>query len=726
MGCVLLRLLVPLGCLWLVMSCQDEPRIRVDLRTDFVPFEEFTGVAVSLTTSDGQTVGSATVPVSRDDDYGEGVTIFSPDEVCPGPYLANVTLTNAAGVPIVTRTVALRVTEDAGFTILITRSSRACDPAACDPTQSCGVGPGCVDQACSGLNLDACGDEIECMEAADCQMMASCSMRACVSGFCFYRDRGSECDGDIEWCSPDDGCLPQGVESRPDAGMQDAGMQDGGELDATVPDASMPDANPVLDATPDADDGSTLIDAGTGDAGGDSMSADGGCPVGLDDCDDNGSCETPTTEDPVNCGGCLVRCNSATNADPACSGGMCTYACRPGWRDCDGEASNGCEVDIRDDALNCGGCNAACPITFPFCEASNCSEVAFASNGSEGPFAPTEDVVLSSGIHHFTTITIPAGVTVRVDGTGVLELRATGDIVIDGTVDLSGGRGASFHRNMSGVQDGNGGGGHTGTGIDGESDTDCSPPGLGGVGFNGVNAFAGCGLGGTSGGGAGSSPAQGGGGGGGPAGGGGGGVQAGRGGQAPGATAGAGTTSGAVGGGAEPGHGAYAGTDGSTGFGGFGGGGGSIGLPAVNDLACDTTFYPGSGGGGGAAGSPNWGSGGGGGGGALRIATPTQMTLGITGELLANGGQGGSGFQSGGSGSGGVIYIAAPTLRLLGSMSAVGGAPTTTGGAGGLGRIRISTLAERCEIAATSNPPFISGCEASSQPESVYVARFPE
>jgi hypothetical protein len=78
-----------------------------------------------------------------------------------------------------------------------------------------------------------------------------------------------------------------------------------------------------------------------------------------------------------------------------------------------------------------------------------------------------------------------------------------------------------------------------------------------------------------------------------------------------------------------------------------GGGGGSIGSAAAADLAVDTTFYPGSGGGGGSAdylNRPAFGgtSGGGGGGGALRVWSQTRITL--NGRVLANGGDGGDAY----------------------------------------------------------------------------------
>lgn len=47
--------------------------------------------------------------------------------------------------------------------------------------------------------------------------------------------------------------------------------------------------------------------------------------------------------DPSNCGACGVSC-VITNAEPACSAGVCGIAsCAPGHGDCDGELANGCE-----------------------------------------------------------------------------------------------------------------------------------------------------------------------------------------------------------------------------------------------------------------------------------------------------------------------------------------------------------------------------------------------
>jgi hypothetical protein len=188
--------------------------------------------------------------------------------------------------------------------------------------------------------------------------------------------------------------------------------------------------------------------------------------------------------------------------------------------------------------------------------------------------------------------------------------------------------------------------------------------------------------------------------------------------------------------GAEPALGPpYAGEDGrSESFGRHCGGGGSIGADAVADLVMTTTFRPGSGGGGG---SGTWnsfidgaGCGGGGGGGAVRVASITQISIGPSAAIRAVGGPGGSftGGNGGGGGSGGAIYLSAPALNVMGTLDASGAtrpAGGNGGGSGGMGRIRISTLPDRCAIAATTVPPMLDGCNPADMPGYAYVASYP-
>jgi hypothetical protein len=84
--------------------------------------------------------------------------------------------------------------------------------------------------------------------------------------------------------------------------------------------------------------------------------------MGFGDCDKDpqNGCEVATGSDVKNCGGCGVACN-LPNATALCVGGACDIgACNPGFRDCDANPANGCEVDTNNDPMNCGACNANC------------------------------------------------------------------------------------------------------------------------------------------------------------------------------------------------------------------------------------------------------------------------------------------------------------------------------------------------------------------------------
>ncbi|UJR82608.1 putative metal-binding motif-containing protein [Sandaracinus amylolyticus] len=469
------------------------------------------------------------------------------------------------------------------------------------------------------------------------------------------------------------------------------------------------------------------------------------CEDGYGDCDGEASngCEADVYSDVLSCGACGRVCSNRPNATRDCRLGACVADCTSGYENCDGDITDGCEVSIARDATSCGACGVSCGTAGEICIDRSCETPVFASSGSEGAFAPSADVVLSPGVHHFTTITIPEGVVVTTSGSGVLELRATGDVIIAGRVDVSGARGgrgsAAFPASDSG------GGGATGNplaiGVDFDAEvSECGTPGSGGTGAaggTGVSGSPSCSLGGAFGGGAGGLATGAGGGGGGYAGGGGGcDYQSMRAGGAGGSAAGNAGGAGCVASGcvpAEGGH-AFGAYSGGAPAGCRGGGGGSIGQQAAADLAVATTFRPGSAGGGAGGAYVSGSGGGGGGGGAVRISSPTRIEITSSGAVRADGGDGGhgpgSGDHSGGAGSGGVVYLAAPALRIDGVVSALGGiggggSSANAGGDGGLGRVRLSALAEECTITGVISPTLARGCAPSSITEHPYVARYP-
>jgi hypothetical protein len=275
------------------------------------------------------------------------------------------------------------------------------------------------------------------------------------------------------------------------------------------------------------------------------------------------------------------------------------------------------------------------------------------STGVDGAFNPTANIIVTlpaNGRFNYTTVNIPAGVTVKYVRSSANPsvpaiLLATGDVTIAGTIDVSGGNGRAeslFGAGGSGGYDGGRGG---------------APQ---------VNRRAGNGLGPGAGGGGDATPA---------------------------------CCSGIPQGGGGAGY-AVAGSNnrqgtsaGNTGLGG-----------AIYGSNLLTPLIGGSGGGGG-AGAPESngtnGSGGGGGGGAILIAS--SVTVSLTGAILAQGGNGGSAIgsaASGGGGSGGAIRIVASNFVGAGTLNVNGGTGGTSGlnygahdgGDGGRGRSSVEVV----------------------------------
>ncbi|MBN9161710.1 MAG: hypothetical protein J0I07_12160 [Myxococcales bacterium] len=64
--------------------------------------------------------------------------------------------------------------------------------------------------------------------------------------------------------------------------------------------------------------------------------------------------------DIANCGACRAPCYPGEHHMSACSKGICERECMPGWGDCDGDPSNGCEMNLLVDGRHCGSCGAQC------------------------------------------------------------------------------------------------------------------------------------------------------------------------------------------------------------------------------------------------------------------------------------------------------------------------------------------------------------------------------
>jgi len=79
-------------------------------------------------------------------------------------------------------------------------------------------------------------------------------------------------------------------------------------------------------------------------------------------CRCGSSCFKKLDYDIRNCGACGVACLGVAggNGEPVCDHGVCDYRCFGSHADCDHDLANGCETNILDDPLNCGGCGIRC------------------------------------------------------------------------------------------------------------------------------------------------------------------------------------------------------------------------------------------------------------------------------------------------------------------------------------------------------------------------------
>lgn len=271
------------------------------------------------------------------------------------------------------------------------------------------------------------------------------------------------------------------------------------------------------------------------------------------------------------------------------------------------------------------------------------------STGADGAFSPTANTVLQtpeSGVFNFTTVTIPANIVVTFPvnvRNPPVKILATGDVTINGTINLNGGDAAN------------------------------SLPGAGGPGgFDGGQGGLANQIGkngGGPGGGRGGTPVS--------------------------------TSATGSGGGGGAGY-LVAGGAGSSNY--ITSPGGTGGIVYDNERILPT--IGGSGGGGGGGTSAYAGGDGGGGGGSLLIASSGTIAInGVISAKGGDGVNGFNNYGGGGGGgSGGSIRLLANTISGSGTLSATGGTGGTRGGTGSVGRIRIEA-ATLLRTGTTTPPP---------------------
>jgi hypothetical protein len=283
----------------------------------------------------------------------------------------------------------------------------ACPP--CKAGQRCAVGSDCDTGVCAGgtCSQATCSDKVKngdetdvdcggaacptCAPGQRCSIPTDCAGGSCSSGVCSLvcLDGKGNCDGDSN-----NGCETNLKTDAEHCGACGAPCNvphatarcSGGkcEVEACTPPFADCDGDPTngCETNTSADPkncggcGTTCVDINGTPACGDSK-CQITCAAGYADCDDDRSngCEKRTDNDVNNCGQCGKVCN-AGNGTPWCNMGKCgVSSCPAGYGDCNGDAADGCEVNLAADVNNCKTCGALCVVAngTAKCTAAGCA-----------------------------------------------------------------------------------------------------------------------------------------------------------------------------------------------------------------------------------------------------------------------------------------------------------------------------------------------------------------
>jgi hypothetical protein len=238
---------------------------------------------------------------------------------------------------------------------------------------------------CGGGACPPCASGLSCLAARDCAsgvcLSGACAQPSCTDQIVNGDESDLDCGGSCSACLPGQRCkLPSDCAGGDcvDGTCSLTCLDGKGNCDADVSNGC--ETNLKTDAahcgacdTPcDLPHASALCNGG--------KCAVDKCTAPFEDCDGDPSngCEVNTSTDPANCGSCGGTC-SGINGTPTCVAAKCQITCNDGYSDCDDDRVNGCEVGTGKDVTNCGKCGNVCDTTsgpakctVGVCGVSNC------------------------------------------------------------------------------------------------------------------------------------------------------------------------------------------------------------------------------------------------------------------------------------------------------------------------------------------------------------------
>ncbi len=243
------------------------------LRTDVRPGVEFSTARVQLVGATTASDARQSVTYGPDDAAAllAGVRLADFNAVGSDSASIRVTLFDDAGRAVVERGIQVsNIRANTAVTAVITRDCRgvACPDPGGDPELTACLAGRCVSPRCIPEDMSACPSP-SCAADEDCSAASPCADAICGSGACLQEPHDDRC-GPAEWCSPENGCLPDGTvpaDAGTDSGLVDGGLVDSGLVDSGLIDSGVADSGGI-----DAGDAG---DSGSGDAG-----ADTGADVG--------------------------------------------------------------------------------------------------------------------------------------------------------------------------------------------------------------------------------------------------------------------------------------------------------------------------------------------------------------------------------------------------------------------------------------------------------------